>query len=299
VVTGLFVTSFVRLLQVDPGFSADRVIAVEIAPVAARYPDTPARAALYDRILASARDIAGITSAAWTSVLPLTGETWGDLIARPDDQRPSSQKPSANSRFVGPEYFATLSIPVTKGRSIEERDRRRSVVPAVMSARAAQTLWPAADPIGRQFARGSPAERFEVVGIVADGHLTTLEAESPLMIYVPYWYNNQGQSVLVVRTAGAPAAVAGELRWVIHGVDPDVAIADVSPLHRVVDQALESRRYQMWLFTGFGAVALLIATVGVYATAAYGLSRRRREMNIRVALGARASQVFALVVRHT
>jgi ABC-type antimicrobial peptide transport system permease subunit len=119
------------------------------------------------------------------------------------------------------------------------------------------------------------------------------------MVYVPYWFNNEGKSVLLVRTRGDATALASELRRLIHGVDPEIAIADISPLHRVVDKALESRRYQMWLFAAFGAVALLIATVGVYATTAYGVSRRRREMNIRVALGARATQVFALVVRQS
>src|SRR5207248_434064 len=122
---------------------------------------------------------------------------------------------------------------------------------------------------------------------------------SPLMVYVPYWYNNEGRSVLLVRTPGDAAALASDLRRVIPAVDPEIAIADVSPLHRVVDKALESRRYQMWLFTAFGAVALLIATVGVYATTAYGVSRRRRELNIRIALGARVTQVFALVVRQS
>jgi len=299
VVTGLFVTSFVQLLNVDPGFSPDRVVAIEIAPVSSRYPDLKARAALYDRILAAARDLSGITSAAWTSTLPLTGETWVDLIARIDDTRPSSQKPSANYRFIGPEYFGTLSMPLTKGRSIEERDRNRTVVPAVISARAALTLWPGEDPIGRQFTRGDPADRFEVVGVVVDGHPTALETESPLMVYVPYWFNNEGKSVLLVRTDRDPASIAGELRRVVHTVDPEIAVADVSPLRRVVDKAVANRQYQMWLFTSFGAVALLIATVGVYATTAYGVSRRRREMNIRVALGACAAQVFALVLRQS
>jgi predicted permease len=299
VVTGLFVTSFVQLLRVDPGFSPERVTAVEIAPIANRYPDEKARAALYDRILASAHDLPGITSAAWTSALPLTGETWVDLIARIGDTRPSSQKPSANYRFIGPDYFRTLSMPIAKGRAIDERDRNRAVVPAVISARAAQALWPGEDPVGQQFARGDPSQHFEVVGIVADGHATALEAESPLMVYVPYWFNNEGKSVLMVRTPGEAAAIAGELRRVIHAVDPEIAIADVSPLRQVVDKALAGRRYQMWLFTAFGAVALLIATVGVYATTAYGVSRRRREMNIRAALGARASQVIGLVLRQS
>jgi predicted permease len=240
-----------------------------------------------------------VASAAWTSALPLTGETWVDQIARVGDTRQSSQKPSANYRFIGPEYFRTLSMPVTKGRSIDERDRNARVVPAVISARAAQTLWPGENPIGRQFTRGDPTDQFEVVGVVVDGHPTALEAESPLMVYLPYWYNNEGKSVLLVRTLGDRMAVASQLRRVIHTVDPEIAIADASPLHRVVDKALESRRYQMWLFAAFGAVALLIATVGVYATTAYGVSRRRREMNIRVALGARASQVFALVLRQS
>jgi len=299
VVTGLFVTSFVQLLRVDPGFSPEHVTAVEIAPIANRYPDEKTRAALYDRILAAAHDLPGITSAAWTSALPLTGETWVDLIARIGDTRPSSQKPSANYRFIGPDYFRTLSMPITKGRAIDERDRNRAVVPAVISARAAQTLWPGADPLGQQFARGDPSQHFEVVGMVADGHATALEAESPLMVYVPYWFNNEGRSVLMVRTPGEAAAIAGELRRVIHAVDPEIAIADVSPLRQVVDKALAGRRYQMWLFTAFGAVALLIATVGVYATTAYGVSRRRREMNIRAALGARASQVIGLVLRQS
>ena len=119
VVTGLFVTSFVQLLRVDPGFSPERVVAVEIAPVASRYSDVKARAALYDRIHTATRDVSSVTSAAWTSALPLTGETWVDAIARIDDTRPSSQKASANYRFIGPDYFRTLSMRVTKGRSIE------------------------------------------------------------------------------------------------------------------------------------------------------------------------------------
>jgi predicted permease len=299
VVTGLFVTSFVQLLRVDPGFSPDRVIAVEIAPVASRYPDAKARAALYDRILADTRQLSGVTSAAWTSALPLTGETWVDTIVKVGDPRPPSERPSANYRFIGPEYFRTLSMPITRGRSIDERDRSNPLIPAVISARAAQTLWPGEDPIGQPFTRGDPTDRFEVVGVVVDGHRTALESESPLMVYVPYWHNNEGRSVMVVRTRDDAAALAGELRRIVRAVDPEIAIAGVSPLRRVVDTALAGRRYQMWLFSAFGAVALLIATVGVYATTAYGVSRRRREMNIRVALGARASQVFALVLRQS
>src|SRR6185295_9987555 len=101
------------------------------------------------------------------------------------------------------------------------------------------------------------------------------------------------------RVAGDAAAAIGGVRRAVREVDPEIAIADAQPLAQVVDKALAGRRYQMWLFVAFGIVALVIATIGVYATTAYGVSRRRREMNIRVALGARASQVFGLVVRQS
>ena len=301
VVTALLVTSFVRLLRIDPGFSPDGVVAVEVAPLASRYPDTPERAALYDRILERVQRLPGVTSAAWTSLLPLSGETWVDLISREGDTRPNSEKVSANYRFIAPDYFRTLSMAILRGRSIAENDRSGAKIPAVISQRAASTIWPGEEAIGRTFLRGDPDQpkKFEVVGIVADDRATALDTQSPLMVYVPYWFNNEGKSVLVVRVAGDAAAAIGEVRRAVTEVDPEIAIADAVPLADVVDKALEGRRYQMWLFVAFGIVALVIATTGVYATTAYGVWRRRREMNIRVALGARASQVFGLVVRQS
>ncbi len=119
------------------------------------------------------------------------------------------------------------------------------------------------------------------------------------MVYVPYWYNNEGKSVLVAQTSGAVAPTIEALRTAIRSVDPEVAIGETAPLSNLVDKAVEGRRYQMSLFLTFGLVALLIATIGVYATTSYAVSRRQREMNIRVALGAPTSQVFALSVRQT
>ena len=301
VVTALLVTSFVRLLRIDPGFSTDGVVAVEIAPLALRYPDTPERAVLYDRILERVQRLPGVTSASFTSLLPLNGETWVDVITREGDTRPTAQKPSANYRFIAPDYFRTLSMPILKGRSIADADRRAATIPVVVSERAAATAWPGEDALGRTFRRADPGQekKFEVVGIVADGRATALDAPSPLMVYVPYWFNNEGKSVLIARIAGEAGAAIGGVRRAVKEIDPEIAIADAVPLASVVDKALEGRRYQMWLFVAFGIVALVIATTGVYATTAYGVSRRRREMNIRVALGARSSQVFGLVVRQS
>src|SRR5262249_32550434 len=158
------------------------------------------------------------STSAWTSALPLTGETWVDSIALVGDTNPPSSHPSANYRFVGPDYFRTLSMPITKGRSIDERDRTSATTPAVLSARAAQTLWRGGGPMGGRFRRPDAPQVFQGVGVVADGHPTTLEAEPPLMVYLPYWFNNEGKSVLMVRTPGDATAIASELSRAIHGV---------------------------------------------------------------------------------
>jgi predicted permease len=298
-VSGLFVSSLTRLLRVDTGFSAGGAVTIEVAPGSAKYPDTAERAALYDRILDRVRAVPGVTHAAWSSALPLTGETWVDVVARADRATAEDAKPSANYRFIGPDYFRAIGMPILEGRGIEQQDRTPTPTAAVISLRTARTLWPEGNPVGREFARADSSQRFHVVGVVADGRTTALESEPPLMVYVPYWFNNEGKSVLVVRSQGDAAGVVAGVRTAVREVDPDVAIAKVAPLQSVIDAAVEGRRYQATLFTAFGGVALLIALVGVYATTAYSVSRRRRELNIRVALGAQVSQVFSLVLRQS
>ena len=132
---------------------------------------------------------------------------------------------------------------------------------------------------------------------MADSRSTRIDGASPLMVYVPYWFRSRLTVSLVARGALDETAVAAEIRRVAMAFDPEIAIARARPLQRVVDDALASRRYQVAVFIGFAAVGFLIAMIGVYAMTAYGISRRRREMNIRVALGASRPGVVALVVR--
>jgi predicted permease len=298
-VGGLFVSSLTRLLRVDTGFSAEGAVTVEVSPSWGKYSGIAERAALYDRILERVRELPGVTAVAWTSALPLTGETWVDQVVRPDSPTQDHAASNANYRFIGPEYFKAIEMPLVQGRSIEASDRGTEPTPAVISARTARRLWPGEDVIGREFARSDPSQRFRIVGVVGDGRVTTLESDAPLMVYVPYWFNNEGKSVLVVRAQGDPSAALPGIRQIVRDVDPDVAVAKVAPLHSLIDDAVEARRYQASLFAAFGASALLIAILGVYATTAHGVSRRRRELNIRVALGAQSRQVFAMVLRQS
>jgi putative ABC transport system permease protein len=289
-----------RVLQVDRGFSADRVMAIDMALPELRYQDEPTRQAAYDRLLRAVRALPGIQQASTTSMLPLRGEGQVNFIAPEGSTRPASARPSANFRFVAPDYFRTLAMPMQRGRAFTdaERDPNRPA-PVVVSAPTAAQLWPGEeDPIGRRFSRGIAAEQgFEVVGVVGDARTTSLDRVQPLMVYVPYWWRSRANLSLLIRSAGNQSPAAADVRRVVREVDPEISLGDVRPLEQLADTALAGRRYQVQLFAAFGFVALFIATIGVYAATTYGVAKRRREMNLRVALGASPSQVIGLILR--
>ncbi len=301
VVTTLLAVSFARLTRLDRGFSGDHVLAVDVSLPSSLYAKAEARVSAYDRVLAAIRQLPGVDGVSWTSILPLKGEDWLDVVTAEGDARRIFERPLANYRFVAPEFFKTLSMPIRRGRAFENSDRSpdRPTFPALVSEATAARAWPGQDPIGKRFRRGSNEKPFEVIGLVADARTTTIDAPPPLMVYVPYWFRSRASAALVVHTQSDPLSLSAAVRRSIQTVDPEIAVGESRPFEQVVDASLAARRYQMTLFGAFAGAALLIAMVGVYAVTAYGVTRRRREMNIRVALGARTSQVLRLVVRQT
>ena len=299
-VTALLTMSFTRLLRSDRGFSPEGVVAIDVSLPAGRYGDPDKVAVAYAQLLERIQAIPGISSASWVSVLPLLGENWVDVIQVTEDGRPFTQMPTANYRFIAPDYFKTMGMPLRRGRSFTDADREGPTLPAVITERTASVAWPGVDPIGRRFLRGDPKQKpFEVVGIIADGYNTQIDAVSPLMVYVPYWFRSRLTASLVARGAIDAATAAADVRRVTRAFDAEIAIARARPLQQLVDSALAARRYQVTVFIVFAGVGFLIAMIGVYATTAYGVSRRRREMNIRVALGATRRAVLALVMRQS
>ena len=300
VVTTLLSLSFVRVVNADRGFEPDGVLAVNLALPANRYADERVRLAAYDRLLSTVRALPGVSGVTTTSMIPLGGEGQVNFIVPEGDVQPRTAHPSANFRFVAPEFFSTLGVTVLRGRSFTDRERDpRQPAPVVVSQTVAARLWAGAEALGKRFSRGFPEQPFEVVGIVADARTTSLETPPPLMVYVPYWWRSRTTAILLVKSGSDPAALLTDVRQAIRSVDPDIAIGEARPLDRVVDSALALRRYQLRLFLAFGATALAIALISVYATTAYGVSRRRREVNIRVALGADQANVLRLMIRQT
>jgi putative ABC transport system permease protein len=301
VVTALLATSLLRALSVDTGFSPERVLAVDLALPAARYAEEPARLSAYDRLLDAVAAIPGVQSASTISLLPFGGGGQVNFVVPLGAVVPRSEQASANFRFVAPDYFQTVGITLARGRSFSrsERDPKR-LTPSVISEATARRLWPGQDPIGKRFSRGLETEAgFEVVGVTLDARTTSVEREAPLMVYVPYWWRTRTATSLVLKSATEPEALVASVRRAIANIDPDIAVGQTRTLSDLVDRSLAPRRYQATLFVAFGMVALFIATIGVYAVTAYGVSRRRREMNIRAALGAQTSEVLGMIVRQS
>jgi len=301
VVTGLLAGSLVRVMNVDRGFAAERVLLVPVSLPLNRYPTEVSLIAAYDRLLPTVRALPGVASVSLLSASPLSGSGQVNAVVPAGSTRPRSEHPSANYRFVGPEFFETMGITVLRGRAFTDAERPPThLMPALISDRTAQRLWPGQNALGKQFSRGIPGEAgFEVVGIVADAKLTSLERTPPLMVYLPYWWRSRLTTQLVVKTAGDPAAIMPAVRRAVSGVDDEIAIGGARPLEQLVSTSMAGRRYQVRLFVAFGVVALFIAALGVYAVTAYGVSQRRRELNIRAALGAQPAHVLGMVARQS
>jgi putative ABC transport system permease protein len=243
----------------------------------------------------------GVTSVSTTSLLPMRGEGQVNFVVPAGRVLSGAERPSANYRFVDPNYFATLDLPLQRGRSFARADRDgRRLTPVVVSASLVRRLWPGDNPLGREFSRGVDGEPgFEIVGVAVDAQTTSADTPPPDMVYLPYWWQPRLSASLLVQTAQAPDGVVAMVRRAVADVDPQIAIGRVERLDDIVASATAGRWYQVRLFVAFGACAAAIATLGVYSVAAFAIARRRREMNLRIALGAPPSAIFGLLFRDT
>jgi predicted permease len=297
VLAGLLVSSLWHVLHVDRGFATEHVLIVTpTMPATYRAAEV---GAFFDRAVNALRALPGVRSADAVNRPPLAGESSVNDVSI-DGSKDGALEPGSrqsvevNDRFVSDEYFSTAGIPLLRGRGFEPADRNRNV--AAISARLAAKLFPGQDPLGHTVSSGSRIADARIVGVVGDVHTSNLEGEPTPIIYVPFWKGGN-VSDLLVRCAGDPAGMEATIRRAIQSLDSGVPAPKMRTMQEVVDRSVAQRRFEMEIAGGFGIAAMVLAALGIYGVVAYGVALRRRELGVRMALGARAAEVRALVLR--
>jgi putative ABC transport system permease protein len=298
---GLLVNSVWRLHQVDLGFEPSRLLTL-------RLHSTPPEAIdFYCSVLERARVLPGIESATIVSSLPLLGVDLATNVAIEHRLPPADGSSSqAVYKVVGDRYFETLGIRLIDGRSFDRRDASDAEPVVIVNRAMAKEFWPGESPIGRRVRRGGPKRPWStVVGVVEDVKVSGPDAETPSELYVPHAQFlfapasrlAMPNMTLVVRTASDPLQQVAPLRAQIRGAQATTLVTQIEAMDQALSRVLAPRHLSAGVLSAFAGVALGLAIVGLYGVISYSVAQRRQEMGIRMALGARGSQLLVLVLR--
>jgi putative ABC transport system permease protein len=314
---GLLARSVGRLLTAPMGFVAQNVFTLRVDPPWVRYPDAATTSEFYRRVTDEIRRLPGVTSAAINQNLPLA--TLPDAVSRTffvegQPMRRRSEQPFAVVQQVGPGYFDTMRIRLRNGRDVSAHDLANSLPVAVVGARLAAQFWPNADPVGKRFRLEGTALRtggagplsptmempwLTVVGVVDDVRHEHVRASPGFDIYLPYTQAFTGDAYIVVRSSLPPETLARVVPAAVRRVDPEQSVFASRPMTAIVDQTIWQARLAGTLGLGFAFLALALATAGLHAIVSQSVSRRTREMGLRLAIGATPRDVGVLIARET
>lgn len=302
--SGLLVRSLSGLLSIAPGLAPDGVLTLQIWATGERFragetaDQVAAGVQFYDAVLDQIRALPGVSHAAATTTLPLGGNVDGYSVHVLSREAPSGQAPAADRFTVTPEYFDALRIPLVQGRHLNSRDDQRGEHVAVIGATAAATLFPGQDPLGQQLTLGPrTAQARTIVGIVGDVRHQGLDVAVGSQVYVPQaqWAWAETFMTVVIRTTGNPMAMAGAVRESVRRVDPAQPVTNLRPYADVIAATTGARRFAATLLAAFAITSTVMVIIGLYGSVAVLVAQRRREIGVRIALGASAAGIRALV----
>ncbi|MGI9074793.1 MAG: ABC transporter permease [Bryobacteraceae bacterium] len=296
---GLLTRALWRIQAVDPGFRADHVLTLRTSLPMPRYETPESREPFYRHVLEETRRLPGVTAAGFTSFLPLVlgGGIWPVQIqGHPEDL---ANRRTVSLRFVTPGFFSAMRIPLLAGRDVRQTDSHKAPFVALVSQSFVQRYWRNENPLGHHIDVGNHDRT--VIGVVGDIHVRSLERSSEPQVYVSWqqaddvstWYAPKD---LVVRTTGDPTALVSSLRRIIRRADPRQPVSEVRTLTDIVEGETASRRVQLAVLGAFGAIAFLLAAVGIHGLLAFAVSSRTQEIGVRMALGAQRADIINMTV---
>lgn len=294
---GLLGRSFLNLMTLNPGFDPGHILVAELDLPHARYATNAQELAFGRAALERGRALPGVTDAAVSTGTPLAVGAFGDIgvPGRPEQQG----IPLGSFTAVTSDFFRTFGIPLRRGRLFIPSDGGQGWAegPVVVNEALARTFFPGQDPIGKHVAFYGGSRIGTIIGIVGDTRQMSLPAVPPPVIYEPLGDDPSSYLKIIVRTTGNPAALEGPLRAALRAIDPELPIDGMHTMRDMMAESIATQRFYATLVGVFATLALLMAAAGLYAVISYAVVRRTRELGLRIALGAEARQVLALVVR--